>query len=402
MSKERRATKPKKSIAGKEKAELVQYDTSEKERREDSKSSKHSDVEHRENFERDFTYAKSEVGRLALRFLKNTSLPQRIAGVVLVVVLSLGVGIAVGIYQLPAAVSSGLGVFEEKDDEALEDENTTDKEDENVTVKEDTVIESDNESADEKPVLGQSPLEQELASMTQATFTKSEDGIYRAHVDAENFTDGWTLADAYVFDMPAELRKPAEPYVMHVHTQRHGLGRYNGEVSIIYSHGDDLYENDSFFPDFYLRSSNPEETASDTHDFFLPFIHKNDHVDNEFAMVTVESRALDIDIELWPASQVQPRSWDGHSPLEQSDSELFRVTGPIMASQIKRTDFHNVVFYGWRPGDTAFYPITQFGAKSGFTGKTINLSELDANMLNGVQLLWVDNEYRYRNVWSIQ
>ncbi|MBR6458574.1 MAG: hypothetical protein IKS49_00240 [Actinomycetaceae bacterium] len=402
MSKKRAAAKPKKSTAGKENAEFVQYDTTEKVGREDSKSGERSEREQHENLERDLTYAKSEIGRLALRFLKNTSLPQRIAGVVLVVVLSLGVGVAVGIYQLPPSITSGFGLFEEKDDEVVEDENATDKEDENATDKDDTVTESDSESADDKPVVSRSKLEQYLASMPQASFTKGQDGIYRAHIEAENFIDDWTLADKYAFDIPAELRKPTEPYVMHMHTQRHGLGRYGGEVSIIYSHGDDLYENDSLFSDFNLRPYNPEEAASDTHDFFLPFIHKNDRVDDEFAMITSESRALDIDIELWPASQVQPRAWDGHSPLEQSDSELFRVTGPITASQFGRTDFHSVVFYGWRPGDTAFYPITQFGEQNGDTSKTINLSELDANTLNGVQLLWVDNEYRHSNVWSIQ
>ena len=379
MGKKRKAVKHKKAMS-KKNAELVQYDTTEKEGREDSKRDERVEREQYENLERDLTYAKSEIGRLALRFLKNTTLPQRIAGVALVVMLSLGVGVAVGIYQNHFLPFSGTGVVEKgaqkKADNGSGDAN------------------GENQQGEDSAGTEKISWEDVHAGMKTVAFTKGEDGVYRAHVDGENFTDR-SFIIGYVFDIPADLHKPTEPYVIHVHNQGNSVGSREEKMQIIYSRDGDFYQNDSSgFPDFYW-------SVSDTSDFFFPFFHKNTHGDDEFAMLSVKP-SLTMDIELLPAGQAQLRTWDGHSKLQQSDSELFRVTGPITASQVEKSESCAVELYGWRPGDGVFHPLLSFEDGISIEGDAARTVTFSKNIMREVELLWVDNECRNSNVWTIR
>lgn len=361
---------------------------------------KRAEMEHLDNLERDLSYAKSEIGTIAGDFLKGTPFPRRIAGIGIAVVLALGIGVAVGVHQIRSIPDSGSGIVEVKP--PVEDvQDVEDTQNEDVAEEEEPPAESGNKNADDKLGPGNWSHEKYIASKTQATFTKGADGIYRAHIDAVKVPYRQTWASEYAFEVPAELRKPAEPYVLHAHTQRRAdvCDDYAGLVDIDYSQGGDRYGDMIFNLSF--RQTEDWESAPDVQDFYVPFFQKNSYIDEELATVIVDSRGVDVDIELMPAGKAQLRTWDGHSKLEQNESELFRVTGPITAKKFSRTGQggSDLFIYGWRPGDSAFSPLVEFQY---FGDDTIDLSGKNTSKFDGIELLWVGNSSSFVHGWSIQ
>ncbi|MBR6458582.1 MAG: hypothetical protein IKS49_00280 [Actinomycetaceae bacterium] len=377
-----------------------------------SEREKRAETENLDNLERDLSYAKSEIGTIAGDFLKGTPFPRRIAGIGIAVVLALGIGVAVGVHQIHSAPDSGSGIVEVKPpvEETKNDENTQNDDDtqndedtqnDDVTDEEETSTESDNNNADDTRESDNWSHEEYIASKTQATFTKGADGIYRAHIDAVKVPYRETWASEYAFEVPAELHKPDVPYVLHAHTQRRAdvWRDYAGLVDINYSHDGKRYGDPIFHLSF--RQTKDWESAPDVQDFYMPFFQKNSHIDEELATVIVDSRGVDVDIELMPASTAPLRTWDGHSKLEQNESELFRVTGPITAKKFSRTGKggSDLYIYGWRPGDTSFNSLVNFQY---FGADTIDLSGKGTKRFDGVELLWVGNGSPFVHGWSIQ
>ena len=108
---------------------------------------------------------------------------------------------------------------------------------------------------------------------------------------------------------------------------------YAGIVDYYYTHeGGERYGSDVI--DLSFLRGNDGDREAQSGDFIIPFFPHNPYLEEDIVSVLVQSRGVDIDIELLPASQANIRTWDGQSKIEQNESELFRVTGPITATKL--------------------------------------------------------------------
>ncbi|MBR6458576.1 MAG: hypothetical protein IKS49_00250 [Actinomycetaceae bacterium] len=359
-------------------------------------------LERREDLERELTYAKSEIGTVAGRLLKYTPFPRRVAIISAVVVLALGVGVTVGVHQIRSVFGSGDGVIETVTDDDSQSQDLSAENDEEAKTEQDAKTEADTDANSSS------------RSAATASFTKGEDGIYRWHGDAgpARYNEDWN--DEYTFEIPVEIRTSAQPYVLHIHT---GLrndvevrGKKFANVSVYSSpkgrialSGQDLYS-----------VPNEDWGSAESADLYAPFFPNNPRVDNELAWIKLQARGVDVDMEFLTVSQAPLRTWDGHSKLEQKESELFRVTGPITATHLSVASKDNVSVYGYRHGDSSFTPLaTVFSAINDTdTDDKYERAELTGNefatepyTLDGVELLWVETPFFLllnEGTWSLE
>ena len=360
-----------------------------------AKDDERATIERREDLERELTYAKSEIGTVAGRLLKYTPFPRRVAIISAVVVLALGVGVTVGVHQIRSVFGSGDGVIEKVtgEDSQTEELPAGDDTDTNEDANEDTDEDADTDSDD-------------VFELTQENFTKEADGIWRVHIKATPLPYRETLADHYYFPLPDELRKPSEPYVAHVHTQRRPdvTNRYSAAIDIMFSNGGDPYFHDT--QRLYKLPDDVGNEEGDSHDVTFPLALVNPYLDEEIDQLRLFSNGADVDIELLPVSQVSLRTWDGHSKLEQEEAELFRVTGPITATSVN----HNqqglggrcyAWVYGWRPGDPTFTLLAD-AVQTPSAELTGDEFATGSYTLDGIELLWVTTKRGYCSTpWTI-
>lgn len=360
-----------------------------------AKDEEHAAIERRDNYERDLAYAKSQIGKVAGPLLKNTPFPRRVAIISVAVVLALGVGVAVGVHQIHSVFGSGDGVIEKITDDDSQTEELPAEDDTNVDTNADTDA---NEDADTDS--------DDAFELTQENFTKEADGIWRVHIKAAPLAYRESTADNYSFPLPDELRKPSEPYMVRVHSQRRSdvTNRYSAAIDIMYSNGGDPYFHDE--QRLYKLPDDVGNEEGDSHDITFPLALVNPYLDEEINQIRLFSNGADVDIELLPVSQASLRTWDGHSKLEQAEAEMFRVTGPITATSVNHNQqrlggWCHAWVYGWRQGDSTFTLLAdaEQTPNAELTGDEFATGSYT---LDGVELLWVATKRGYcSKPWSI-
>ena len=350
-------------------------------------------IEHRENMERDLTYAKSEIGTVATRFLKKSPLLRRAAGVVLTVAFSIGVGTTVGLQQIHPDRDSGFGVLEVDDEENSHNDTSED------TV--DNAVDNDDDIS----------IEELISSGAPVTLTEGDDGIYRWHSDAvpPQYKKNWS--GKYVFEVPSELRAPEEPYVIHAHVHRHNDISTKMKKRVLLEVYSVLKNKQEFDLSLYKDIPNGEWESDDS-DIYAPLFPENPHVDEEISLMSIlQSYGVDVDIEIMPIAQAQLRTWDGQSKLEEKDDVLVRVTGPMTATTLTKRLGNSVKVYGYRKGDKSFTPLSESSELERDPEQpfeyvqTIELSGREfasgSTTLDGIELLWVSTAEMNKKTWWI-